>query len=240
MRIRLGNFFFRSRNFLFPAVLMGLVLTTRPRPFFNMQAADVWMDAFGLGMAVAGQLLRAVVISTAYVKRGGKDRNVYADTLVQEGVFAHCRNPLYLGNLLVLFGLVAVYHSAILYAVAMPFFLMAYDCIVRAEEDYLHRTFGQEYVDYCRRVPRFIPSLKGLGHLKLLPFDWKKLIRKEYGSTFAWVTCALFLLVREQFDFLGYEACWSRVRFLILLWIPVVVAYATARVLKKRGHLGSG
>lgn len=43
----------------------------------------------GVALALTGQLLRALVIGFAYVRRGGKDRQIYAESLQQEGLFAH-------------------------------------------------------------------------------------------------------------------------------------------------------
>jgi len=71
--------------------------------------------------------------------------------------------------------------------------------IIGSEEDFLRGKFGAEYDDYCRRVPRFVPRLEGFGRtLATMPFDWRQVITKEYGTTFAWLTVALALLARQQ------------------------------------------
>ena len=84
MMVRLGNFLFHYRNWLFPAFYL-LLFCPSPGIFDDYRLAA----ALGLTVAVAGQLLRAVTIGLAYIVRGGKDRQVYARTLVVEGVFAH-------------------------------------------------------------------------------------------------------------------------------------------------------
>src|SRR5678815_5444661 len=63
------------------------------------------MALAGLLIALSGQVLRAVTIGLEYIIRGGRNRQVYAEKLVTGGMFAHCRNPLYVGNFLVLVGL---------------------------------------------------------------------------------------------------------------------------------------
>ena len=45
-----------------------------------------------------------LTIGYEYIVRGGRQGKVYAEDLVQGGVFAHSRNPLYLGNLLIIVG----------------------------------------------------------------------------------------------------------------------------------------
>src|SRR5690242_1080534 len=97
-----GNYFFRTRDIIFPIVFVVLALAFKPYYPQNSERLDFWVDLLGITIAFLGQGLRAAVIGYAYVKRGGKDKMIYADRLVQEGFFAHSRNPLYLGNLLVL------------------------------------------------------------------------------------------------------------------------------------------
>src|SRR4029079_1357064 len=113
------------------------------------------------------------------------DKEVYADRLVQEGFFAHCRNPLYVGNLMVLAGVMIVYNSPWVYLIGASFFLYLSLTIVMAEEDYLGRKFGDEYASYCRRVNRFLPNFRGLSSsVAGMQFDWRRVVRKEYGTIF--------------------------------------------------------
>jgi hypothetical protein len=103
--------------------------------------------------------------------------------------------------MLVYLGLFVVLDSAARLARRRAFFLLAYLAITAAEEDYLHRQFGETYDAYHRRVPRFVPDWRGSGAtLAGMQFNWKRLVRKEYGSTFIWMTTALAL------DLLGGRA----------------------------------
>lgn len=193
MMVRLGNFFFRCRNGLFPAAYL-LLFCPSPRLLNDAALAA----ALGLALALAGQGLRALTIGLAYIVRGGKNRQVYANALVQEGVFAHCRNPLYVGNFLILAGLGLVANSVLFAIIGIPFFLLAYSAIIAAEEDYLRRKFGQEFDEYCARVPRLVPHFAGLGQtLRDMRFHWQRLIVKEYGSTYAWTAGAILLMLKN-------------------------------------------
>src|SRR6185369_3584506 len=93
--IRCGNFFFRHRNLVFPLVWVPAFIAFPPRFPGGNERADFGLDMLGLAIGLAGQGLRALVIGYKYVKRGGKGKKVYADTLVTEGFFNHSRNPLY-------------------------------------------------------------------------------------------------------------------------------------------------
>src|ERR1700752_1925228 len=142
MLIRIGHWFFRTRDAVFPVVLLALAFGTRPLVIDGNWQLDRRLDALGFAVASIGQLLRVAVIGFAYITRGGKNRRIHADSLVQDGIFAHCRNPLYLGNILIVAGLAIVHGSWWFYLIGIPFFVFAYSAIVRAEEDFLSRRFG--------------------------------------------------------------------------------------------------
>lgn len=236
--VRIGNVLFHYRNGLFPITFLLLALASRPLLFRGSLASDAVLDAIGLGLALAGQTLRAVVIGLAYIVRGGKDRRIYADKLVTDGFFAHSRNPLYLGNMLVYLGLFLILNSVVGYAVGVPFFLIAYLCITAAEEDFLRRQFGETYEAYYRRVPRFIPNLSGIGQtMRGMRFNWKRLIRKEYGSAFSWMTTALALVYWEHFRERGADASLPVLAIVMGVWVVLLLGYCTARFLKKAKRL---
>jgi protein-S-isoprenylcysteine O-methyltransferase Ste14 len=235
---RLGPFFFKHRNLLFPVVFLPLALGTEPRPFLGSARADALLDAAGLALAIAGQALRVLVIGLAYIRRGGKDKKIYAASLVQDGIFAHSRNPLYLGNLMIVAGLMLIHDGPWLYAIGIPFFLVAYVSIVQAEEQYLSAHFGAEYEAYRRRVPRFLLRLEGLGRtLRSMHFDWNRVVRKEYGTLMSTASGVILLVARQSIagqPSFGTHWSWP---VLLAVWIALAVAWLAARVLKKSGAL---
>jgi protein-S-isoprenylcysteine O-methyltransferase Ste14 len=198
MLIRIGNFFFKWRNLVFAILYVVLLLGFRPVPFRGSPRADRWLDAAGILIILLGQSLRALVIGYAYIVRGGRHGKVYAEGLVTAGLFSHCRNPLYVGNLLVLLGLFVIHNNPWVYALGIPIFLFAYSAIVAAEEAYLAGQYGAEYEAYCRRVPRWLPNLRGLREsLKGMTFNWPHVVLLEYGSTISWFIAVLALLAYE-------------------------------------------
>jgi protein-S-isoprenylcysteine O-methyltransferase Ste14 len=236
-----GRFFFRTRNVVFPLVLLLLVALDRPRLAFGSWTGKAWVDAAGVLVALAGQALRALTIGLAYIRRGGLDGKVYADRLVQEGIFAHSRNPLYVGNFLGLVGYIVVFHGWLLYAVGVPFFAFAYLAIVLNEEEFLRAKFGAEFEAYCQRVPRFVPRLGGLGAtLKGAHFDWARVVRKEYGTTMTGATLLLGFLVWTRWQLGGAELGLAWLRIAVPLELLFVVAYVAAWRFKKSGRLGHG
>jgi len=233
----LGRLLFRCRDLLFPLVLLPLLAFTRPRLLFGSARGDVLLDVLGVLLVLAGQLLRASTIGLAYIRRGGLDRRPAADGLVRAGLFAHSRNPLYLGNLLGIAGLAVVHGSPWALAIGVPFFALGYLAIVAAEEEFLHGRFGAAYDAYVHEVPRFLPRLRGLrATMRGMTFHWRRVARKEYGTTFAGASMLLLLLVVDRERLYGHDA--RRWWLALALWLPLVAGYSTLRWLKKSGRLG--
>ncbi|MGQ0647131.1 MAG: methyltransferase family protein [Gemmatimonadaceae bacterium] len=236
--VSLGNFFFKVRDGLFPVVLIGLLLLTTPTiPSGSVRVARA-LDIVGVLVAMAGQLLRIAVIGYRYIVRGGRNRQVYAEGLVTSGFFGLSRNPLYVGNLLILAGLLIIWNSPMMYAVGVPFFLLGYRAIVAAEEAYLGRNYGAEYASYAQRVPRWWPRLGGIGPAtEGMTFNWRRVVLKEYGSAAYWMAGAAVLLMlkaRRYAELEGRQVAlwpyWMVVGLVLLLW-------AWARFLKKSKRL---
>jgi len=80
-------------------------------------------------------------------------------SLITDGVFAHVRHPLYLSFLLAYLGFIFVSMSLLS---LVPWFCYAvlFDRMAGYEEEDLERIFGQEYVEYERRVPKWIPRVR--------------------------------------------------------------------------------
>jgi protein-S-isoprenylcysteine O-methyltransferase Ste14 len=237
---RAGHFLFKSRDLFFPLVLLVIGLGTRPRLIGGDIRLDHIMDTVGFLVAMSGQVLRVLVIGLVYITRGGQNRQVWANSLVDGGMFAHCRNPLYVGNVLVILGLAIVHNGWAMYLVALPVFFFAYAAIVSAEEEYLRSRFGDTYVQYCQRAPRWIPSLRGLGQtVRSGHFDWLKVLRKEYGTPFGWISGFLLLLVWEHQSPSAPPLGSSELRGILGVWCLLAVAYMVTRTLKLRGYIGT-
>ena len=234
-----GNVLFHWREILFPAAQVLLVFASRPVAWFGGWRGDPLADALGLLLIVLGQGLRAAVIGLAYIRRGGRDRRIDADDLVTTGVFSLCRNPLYVGNMLILTGLFVVHGSPWCLVPGVAFFAFAYVAITLAEEDYLRGRFGGAYEAYARGVPRFLPRLHRLAAaFEGASFDWPKVVRKEYGATFAWFSLLLLILLREAHERDTAAVFRMQVMAMAALWGIGLVGYVLARVLKKQGILG--
>ena len=236
--IAAGHLLFHRRNYVFPLVFGAVALASRPRAFLGSESADAWLDLAGILVILSGQALRVLVIGLTAIEHEGKKGRIHSDDLIVEGIFRHSRNPLYLGNLLVFAGLFLVLNSPAGWLVGAPFFLFTFWTMILAEEEYLERTFGAAYQGYRRGVRRFLPSFRGWGlTMRTLRFDGRRVIGKEYGSTFAWITTLLLILVWERFAWRGQEGAASVAPRVLSVWAVAIAGYATARGLKRTGRL---
>ena len=113
-----------------------------------------------VGIAVLGGLLLLALAGSAIsrFRRVQTSENPFRPTtaLVLDGPYRFSRNPMYLGMAALYVGLAFI--LGLMWALLfLPFVLLTIDRLVIArEEPYLERKFGQEYVEYKRRVRRWI------------------------------------------------------------------------------------
>ena len=126
-------------GFLTAAIYLFELVRRAPVP-----AAVAW----SLLLVLPGLWLRAY--AAGYVKKNRE--------LTQTGPYAHTRNPLYLGSMLMAFGFAVALLSWPVAVVLAIMFAVIYIPVIASEERFLRATFP-EFSDYCRRVPRLIPRL---------------------------------------------------------------------------------
>ncbi|MBI4208769.1 MAG: DUF1295 domain-containing protein [Deltaproteobacteria bacterium] len=231
-----GNLFFRFRNALFPLIFGLLFIFTKPHVNPENVVLDFLSIGIGFFLVLLGQAYRLLVIGYAYIDRGGKNRRISATDLVEKGFYAHSRNPMYLGNVLIVIGLSIMYGSLEAYLLVVPLFLFAYGSITVAEENYLRNQFGERYADYEKRVNRFWPNFKGIRKsLEAFEYNWKRALRKEYGTLFTVFTTALFIATWNAYYLFGPDTI--KIAFLIVSGL--VVFYSIVRFLKKKKYLAT-
>ena len=235
--VRIGNFLFRYRNYAFPLLLIPLVVLFPPKGATDGGGFGGWTDTLALALFLLGEGLRAAVVGLAYIKRGGLNKQVYAHRLVTEGLFTHCRNPLYVGNLLLLAALLAIVNNLWVYLIGGAIFVFAYIAIVAAEENYLRGRFGADYEAYCRQVNRWVPDFRGLGAtLQSMSFNWRRVILKEYSSIYSWIVVALLLETVKSLHDVEPTTRAADLAAIFAIFLGTTAAFVTIFVLKKSGR----
>jgi len=143
-----------------PGVVVGLVpwWITGWEP-----SVPAWPSAIRFaGLAVA--VLGVAVVAAEFVRfvrdgRGSPAPVVPTRHLVTGGLYRYVRNPMYVVVVAAVVGQGLWFSSASLLAYAAVLFAVVAAFVQGYEEPTLARTFGTEYDDYCRAVPRWIPRI---------------------------------------------------------------------------------
>lgn len=113
-------------------------------------ARPTWVSiAIGAVVALIGVAIRAT--ASGHVKKNAE--------LTMTGPYAHTRNPLYLGSIVIAAGFAIASRSWWVVGILAVMFVAIYVPVIRSEEAFLRSKFA-EFDEYCRRVPRLIPNLR--------------------------------------------------------------------------------
>ena len=143
----------------------------------------------GGAVAAAGLVLRAFAAGHL----------VKNQSLAMSGPYAWTRNPLYLGSALMGAGFALAggwrQYRWILALAYLVLFAAIYWPVIRREEEYLRREFGEVYDRYAQRVPLFLPSFRrSAGGEK---FQWKQYRKNhEYEAALGFLAIVIFLAFR--------------------------------------------
>ena len=141
--------------------ILGLRVVFIPTIFVLLFIAPTWPE--GSPVEVAMELSGYILIMLGMGIRIWSSLYIGArksKQLVTEGPYSLCRNPLYMGT----FAIVVGAGLSLINIPIVVFMLLGYIpvhiLVARAEERHLAEIFGQEYQDYRRSTPAFIPALR--------------------------------------------------------------------------------
>lgn len=142
---------------------------------------------WGFWIALLGELVRTWASGTI----------VKNEQLTTEGPYGLVRNPLYLGNFLIGLG-VAVMGGRWWFPVLLAaFFLPVYGALIRKEEKRLLARYGDAFLRYCERVPRFVPR-RLPGAQDRARYDARRMwsVHREWRAWLGLYGVTLYLLLR--------------------------------------------
>jgi protein-S-isoprenylcysteine O-methyltransferase Ste14 len=201
---KLGNQFFKYRGqipafiFLIAFILMHIYPET-----------EIWLNStntyLALLLVVIGHLVRALAVGKRAAHTSGRNRDEQvAEALNSTGIYSMVRHPLYLGNITTYMGWVIFTGIWWLIPIMLLVFLFYYRFIIYAEEQFLTRKFGQDYLDWKSATPLLLPAFWKFK-ANPQPFSFKTVLENEYSGiaasmTTAWVLLAFQWYVLGQFQ----------------------------------------
>jgi protein-S-isoprenylcysteine O-methyltransferase Ste14 len=78
--------------------------------------------------------------------------------LITRGLYHLLRNPIYMGAVILLLGFVFWHPASSILWMPVIVAISAHLFVILYEEPHLRKTFGSEYEQYCRSVPRWFPK----------------------------------------------------------------------------------
>lgn len=229
-----GNKLFRYRGQI-PVILFLLAI---PVVYFTDYKCvdehpklDVYLLITCALISVSGQIIRSIAIGTANKHTSGRNtrEGQVAEALNTKGIYSTVRHPLYLGNYLMWIGIVAYTYNIYFVIIVSLLFWLYYERIMFAEERFLERKFGDDYVNWSLKVPAFIPSFKNKVKSDI-PFSFKTTLRREYSGITATILGFVFVdFLRVWFS--SGEIQWRKSHLIVL-----IIAFAITLVLRSLKH----
>jgi protein-S-isoprenylcysteine O-methyltransferase Ste14 len=160
--------------------------------FYFWLARPSWLFlGLSLILVAPGLLLRGY--ASGYVKKNAE--------LTTTGPYAHTRNPLYLGSMLIAAGFAVAARSYWIAGVLIVLFLAIYIPVIRGEEEHLRSVFP-DFDAYAARVPRLIPRITPA---------------RQPGETGGVFSAALYRKHRETNALLGAAAMYAALILKLIL-----------------------
>jgi protein-S-isoprenylcysteine O-methyltransferase Ste14 len=190
-----GNVLFRYRG----QIPVFLFIVAIPVIYFtNISAWDettlMVLTWSSIALSTIGFIIRAWAIGTTPKGTSGRNTRTgqVAEALNTTGIYSVVRHPLYLGNYFMWIGIVLfTFNFWFLLTVSLAYWLY-YERIMFAEERFLERKFGKEYLDWSQSVPAFLPAFRKYVKNRV-PFSFRSILRREYSGFLATVLGFTFI-----------------------------------------------
>jgi len=188
-----GNWLFRRRSWIPLVLFVPAVLVIWFDPFEWITFHHLAWSLGCLAVSLLGLAVRVWAIG--HTPKGTSGRNTkqgqIAEKLNTTGVYSIVRHPLYLGNFLMWLGIILYVGNLPLLIFTVGFFWIYYERIMFAEEAFIRRKFGEEFIEWSSRTPAFFPA-SGRYRKPALPFSVKNVLKREYtGFTLTMICFAL-------------------------------------------------
>jgi protein-S-isoprenylcysteine O-methyltransferase Ste14 len=131
--------------------------------------------AAGAALAAAGEAVR--LWASGHIEKTRR--------LATGGPYAHTRNPLYVGSVLMAIGLAVGTASPWVVAAVALYFAAFYPPVIREESAFLREKFGEEYAAWAAAVPALVPRVTP-GGPRATRFEWSRVrVNREWRTALA-------------------------------------------------------
>ncbi len=144
--------------------------------------------AVGVPLAVLGEALR--IWASGHIEK--------TRALATGGPYAHTRNPLYVGSVLIALGVAAASASPWTVMAVAVYLLAFYPSAMREEAGFLKGKFGAAYDGWAAVVPLFVPRATPAGP-RASRFSWERVrMNREWRTALALPLLVALLVARSR------------------------------------------
>ena len=207
----------------------AIIVVFFPRFFFRYNISgggiEEYVEILGFSCILLGQIIRVSA-------RGYKaEHSCESQALIQGGPYQIVRNPMYLGIFLIGLGVVLAVFKWWAVVIFVAVFIIRYIKLIYKEEKKLLSLFPGSYRDYCKKVPRILPSLFTITKLDIseylpIKISWFK---KEIGSILTLLLLTLLVkswegIVKQGFGFYIRQSLWLFLTFVLFTIFVVLLS----------------
>lgn len=140
------------------SILIFIIISVKPAFPFSVPLA---FRPVGMFLIFVGGLL-AIWSYNLFVKIGKGTPAFYnpPKKFVITGPYKYVRNPMYIAGLSIILGLSFILQNSNLLVATFGFWLILHLFVLVFEEPQLERRFGKDYIEYKKRVPRWMPKIR--------------------------------------------------------------------------------
>jgi len=225
-----GNFLFKYRG-QFPVILFLLASVFIDFTDYASisEANERYYIIISVLLSFLGFVIRFYTIGTTPKGTSGRNtRKQIAEVLNSTGIYATVRHPLYLGNYLIWIGISTYVFNPLFIVIISLIFWLYYERIMFAEEQFLEKKFGREFLDWSNKIPAFIPGFSNYK-TSFFSFSIKTVLRREYSGVLACVISFCFVDIIRNYKM--EEALFS-INMIYVLTLALMVSLVL-RILKR-------
>jgi protein-S-isoprenylcysteine O-methyltransferase Ste14 len=123
-------------------------------PAFKIKELNMVFLILGIILIILGIVFWISAVLIAKVLK-----EVENNRLVTTGIYAHVRHPIYAAFLYIATGVILISQNIILFVLPVIFWAFLTVAMINTEEKWLTDRYGDDYMNYSKRVNRFIPKV---------------------------------------------------------------------------------
>lgn len=231
-----GNFLFKFRGIL-PLIIIlgGIVVFSIDRyngislhstiAFSTIEFASLIVCLFGL-------CIRIYTVGHTPANTSGRNtKRQVADKLNTTGIYSIVRHPLYLGNFFMWLGMSLLTANIWFVISFILLYWIYYERIMYAEELFLKRKFGDEFIKWASKTPAILVCFKN-WEKPGYHFSWKKVLKKEKNGLLAiFVLLFVFHTIYVSFESNTIQA---EMNWISYFTIACAILYLILKFIKKK------